>query len=149
MAEKYWEDFKTGDKFVTAGKTITETAVTLAIGLAGLTEPMFVDAEYAGKSQFKGLMVPGPLTMLVMLGLWQQLGLFGNNGLGFLGFDKVRFLLPLRPGDTITVELEVIDSRETSKSDAGLIKWRWDCRNQRSEVVVQKESANLVRRKNG
>ena len=148
MAGKYWEEFKTGDRFVTAGKTITETAITLAVGLAGLTEPMFVDAEFARKSQFKGLMVPGPLTMLMMLGLWQQLGLLGNTGLGFLGFDKVRFLLPVRPGDTVVVELEVIDTRETSKANAGLVRWHWDCKNQRNEVVVQMESANLVSRMN-
>ncbi len=146
MAGKYWEDVNVGDKFITAGKTVTDAAMTVMVGLAGCTEPLFVDEEFAQKTQFKGRIAPGPLTMLMMLGAWQQMGLFSDTAAGLLGYDKVRFTAPLRPGDTITVELEIIDKRETAQPGRGLLKWRWTWKNQRGETVAEMESANLVKR---
>ena len=146
MIGKCWEDVSIGDRFVTGGKTITESVLTLGVGLAGVTEPVFIDEEYAKKTHFKGRILPGPLTILMMFGVWQQLAIFYDTAMGLLGFDKVRFTAPVKPGDTIKVELEVVDKKETSKSDRGLIIWRWICRNQSDEVVVEMESANLVRR---
>ena len=148
MIGKCWEDVNVGDKFVTGGKTITESALTISVGLAGAIEPLFVDEEYAKKTHFKGLVVPGPLTMFMMLGLWQQLAVFYDTAMGLISFDKVRFTAPVRPRDTIKVELEITDKRETSKPDRGLLSWHWTCKNQRDEVVVEMDSANLVRRRN-
>ncbi|MFH1087688.1 MAG: MaoC/PaaZ C-terminal domain-containing protein, partial [Chloroflexota bacterium] len=91
--------------------------------------------------------LPGALTLLMMQGPWQQLGVLSDTGMGLLGFDKVRFPAPVRLGDTIHVEVELIDKRETSKSDRGLLRWRWTCKNQKDEVTVEMESANLARRK--
>ena len=147
MAGKYWEEVKVGDKFLTGGKTITESAITLMVGLAGATEPLFTDAEYAKKTLFKGPIAPGPVTMFMMMGLWMQVGAFSDTAMGLLGFDKVRFTSPVRPGDTIRAEIELIEKKPTDKSDRGFFRWHWVGRNQRDEVVAELESAQLVRRK--
>jgi acyl dehydratase len=146
MAGKYWDELKPGDKFVTAAKTVTRTAIDLTIALGQLTEPMFIDEEFANKKR-GGLMAPGPLTMLTMMGLWQQAGIIGDTGMGFLGFDKVKFVVPVHAGDTISVEIGVLEKRETAKPESGLVRWQWFAKNQRNEVVAQMESATLVKRK--
>ena len=148
MVGKCWEDVNVADKFITAGKTVTESALTIMGGLAGVTEPLFVDEEFARTTHFKGRIAPGPLTMFMMLGLWQQLGAFSDTAMGLLGFDKVTFTAPVRAGDTIRVQIELVEKKETSKPDRGVLRWHWICKNQRGEVVAEMESANLVRRRN-
>ena len=114
----------------------------------GLLELLFTDEEFAQQTHFKGKIAPGPLTLYMMLGLWQQLGTFSDTAMGLLLFDKVKFVAPVRPGDTIRAEVELIEKKETPKSDRGVARWHWKCTNQKNEVVVEMESANLVKRRN-
>lgn len=144
---KYYEDIRLGDRVKTGGKTITESLVTMIVGLGGYTEAFFHDEEFAKTTPFGGRIAPGLVSLLVGGGLSEQAGYFEGSTLGMMGMDNIKFLKPLKPGDTIHVEMEITDKKETSKPDRGLV---WDtksCINQRGEVVAQWDSIHLVRRR--
>jgi len=143
----YFEDFKIGDRFKTHGKTISEGAITMMVGLGGFTIPLHVDEEFCKKTPYGTILPPGRLTLFVMGGLEEQTGIYGEEVIALLGIDKVRFKAPLRTGDTIHVEMEVIDLKETSKPDRGVIVHRSKCLNQLSIVLVECEVSHLIRRR--
>jgi len=147
MAGRYFEDFRIGDKFVTPSKTITEGAITVMIGLAGFTIPLFNDEEYAKKTPFGGRIAPGRLTLFVMGGLEEQTGIYDETVIALVGLDNVRFKGPLRAGDTIHVESEVIDLKETSHPERGIMVHKSQCKNQRGEVIIEAEATHLMRRR--
>ena len=144
---KYFEDFSIGDQYRTPAKTITEAAITIMIGLGGLTSPLFVDEEYARTTPFCSRIAPGRLTLLVMGGLEEQVGLYNETVIALLGLDKIRFKEPLRAGDTIHVEMEIVELKETSKPDRGIVVHRSTCLNQKGEVVVESETTHMIKRR--
>ena len=147
MGVKYYEDINMGDRVTTAGKTITDTFITLVVGLAGYTEPFFHDEEYAKKSIFGGRVAPGVLTIMAAGALVEQSGFWKDSALGLMALNNLEFKGPVKAGDTITVEMDVYDKKETSKPDRGLVWDRKVIRNQRGEVVASFESVHLVRRR--
>jgi len=144
---KYFEDFKVGDKFRSPAKTVTEGAITIMVGLAGFTIPLFNDEEYARQTPFGTRIAPGRLTLFIMGGLEEQIGIYDETVIALIGLDKIRFKAPLRAGDTIYVEFEVIELKETSKPDRGIMVHKSKCLNQKGEVLVECEAAHLMRRK--
>jgi len=144
---RYWEEFKVGETFRTPGKTMTEAAITFMVALGGFTIPLFNDEEFAKKTPFGTRIAPGRLTLFVMGGLEEQLGIYEGGLIALVGIDKVRFKAPLKAGDTIHVEFEVIDLRETSRPDRGIVVHRSRCINQRGEVLVECEASHLMRRR--
>jgi len=147
VAGRYFEEFNVGDKVITPGKTITDTAITTIVGLAGFTEAFFNDEEYAKTTVFGGRIAPGRLTLLMMGALSEQTGIWERTVIALLGINNVRIVGPLRAGDTITVEIEIVDKRETSKGDRGIIVHKETCKNQRGEVIAQCEATHSVWRK--
>lgn len=144
---RYYEDMQVGDKVTTAGKTLTDALVTTIVALGGYTEPFFHDEEYAKASHFRGRIAPGVVSLVVAGGLSEQAGYFSGSALALMGMNNIKFPAPIRPGDTIHVEMEVIDKKETAKPDRGLVWDRKNCVNQRGEVVAQWESIHLVKRR--
>ena len=147
MKGLYYEDFKVGDKFVTPAKTITEGAITMMVGLGGFTVPLFTDEEYAKTTIYKGLIAPGRMTLYMMGGLSEQLGIFHGTVVGLVGIDKVRMKNPLRAGDTIKVEMEITGMRETKNPRHGIIVHKETCLNQRGEILLEDEVTHLMLRK--
>lgn len=144
---KYFEDFRVGEVFRTPGKTMTEGAIAMMVGLGGFTIPLFNDEEYARQTPFGSRIAPGRLTLFVMGGLEEQIGIYDETVIALLGLDKVRFKAPLKAGDTIHVEFEVIDLKETSKPDRGIMVHKSKCLNQRGEVLIECEATHLMRRR--
>lgn len=146
MAGKRFNDINVGDKFLTPGKTVTDTHVTTFVGLGGYLAPFFLDEEYAKGTVFGGRVVPGRVTVLLMGGLVEQAEIFDLDGLiAMLGLDKVRVQAPLRIGDTIKVEVEITEKRLTSKGDRGIIVHAERCFNQRGEMVAELEGTHLLK----
>ena len=82
--------------------------------LTGFTEPLFMDMEYIRRESVFGTRVaPGVLTFALAEGLTLQTGILHGTGLALLSYD-VRVLAPVLAGDTIAVEIEVVDRRERS-----------------------------------
>jgi acyl dehydratase len=145
---RYWEDYNVGDRFQTAGRTISQAMIDIMVGLGGYTESFFLDEEEAKKSLYGGRIAPGRVTIFMMGGMETQSGMWDLEAiLALMGIDKIRIKAPLRAGDTIRVEMEVMEKRETSKPDRGIIIHKSVCKNQRGEEVAETEAVHLVKRR--
>ena len=132
-----------------AARTISETDIVSFVNLGGFTEPLFMDMEYvARESVFKRRAAPGALTFALSEGLIMQTGLIHGTGMAYLG-GEIRVVAPVLEGDTLRVEVEVAEKRETKKSDRGIVTYRHRVLNQRDEVVQEGETDLLVERRHG
>ena len=147
MMGLYWEEWEIGAEFVSPARTVTETDMVMFTGLSGDYNPLHVNEEYCKQTQFGGRIVQGPLVYSIAAGLVFQLPLYDHTLIAFLGFDSLKFTKPVKPGDTIHVELKVLEKRETSNSDRGVMKRQLKVVNQRGEVVQEGIQAFLLKRK--
>jgi acyl dehydratase len=137
MEGKHFEDVNAGDKFLSTGRTIFETDIVNFLGLSRINEPLFNDREYYEKQGIlKGRLVPGPLTYVIAMGLFTNLGIVHGTVLAFLGMDEFRIPKPVFCGDTLTLEVEVLRTRQTSKPKQGVVAFKFTTRNQRGEEVM-------------
>jgi itaconyl-CoA hydratase len=133
---KYGDDFNIGDIYTTGSITVTETHVVNWAGLTMDFYPLHMDAEYAAKTSFGERLAHGPLIFGLAVGLVSTAGFGGDAAVAWLGVDKMQMLAPVRIGDTVTVIVEVIDKKPTSKPDKGIQVWRYTVKNQRAESVM-------------
>lgn len=131
----YWTELPVGTQLRTYGRTITETDIINFVSVAGMLESLFVDAEYrAAHAAIPGRPAPAALVLALCEGLVLNATAQGT-GLAFLGMD-LTVKAPVSQGDTIHVELEVVEQRAASKLGRGLIRTRNHVLNQRGELVM-------------
>jgi acyl dehydratase len=115
----WFEDFTVGQRFATAGCTISEAQI-LEFGWAHDPQPFHIDVEAARAGPFGGLIASGFQTLLVAFRLVYQERIINAASLGSPGLDEVRWLRPVRPGDTLRVSGEVREARPSrSRPDRG------------------------------
>lgn len=149
MRGLYWEDWEIGAEFESPARTITETDIVMFAALSGDYNPLHVNEEYCKKTQFGGRIAHGPLIYAVAAGLIFQLHLYDDTLIAFLGFDSLKFTKPVKPGDTIHARIKVLERRETSNPERGVMKRELKVFNQRGEVVLEALQAFLLKRKPG
>jgi acyl dehydratase len=131
----YWQDMPVGAKFKTYGRTITETDIVNFISCTGFLEVLFTDMEFVREhSAIKGRLAPGALVYALGEGL-TMLGTIQGTGLAFLHME-MDVKGPTFAGDTIHVEIEVIEQRPASKGGRGLVRTRNSIINQKGETVL-------------
>lgn len=140
-----WEDMPVGARFRTVGRTIFEADITGFVGVTGMTEVLFTNAEYLReRSAFAGRrLVPGALVLALSEGLLMQ-SVVQGTGIAFLGME-LTVEGPSFAGDTIRVECEVLESRETSKPGRGMVRTRNRVTNQHGACVMVYTPARLVK----
>lgn len=144
---RYFEDFQVGEVIQTMGRTVTETDLVNFIGVSGMFEELFINREFAeNESIYRRRLVPGALTYAIQEGLSVQLGLIHRTGLAFLGLE-LRIPAPTLVGDTIHVEIETIDKRETRQRDRGVVTFRHTVKNQRDETVMVADIKRMIQRR--
>ncbi|PYK64037.1 MAG: dehydratase [Verrucomicrobia bacterium] len=142
MSNRYFDDLKVGDRFKSDLFEVTEKQI---IDFARDFDPQIFHLEPARGEQalFKGLIASGWHTAAITMRLFVQTLSFAEGAIG-LGVDELRWLNPVRPGDTLTVETEIIDLRlSRSKPNYGIIRLRNVTTNQRGEIV-QTMTANAM-----
>lgn len=146
---RFFEDLQVGDKFTTAGRTVTECDIVHFFMLSGAFEELFTNREFVEKeSVFKRRIAQGPLTFIISLGLGIQLGLTRGTGMAFLGLDQLRVSQPVFENDTIHMEIEVMEKRESkSHADRGIVTTKHTVLNQRNEPVLYYNQSVMVRRR--
>ena len=146
MHGTYWDDYEVGGRYTTLARTISETDIVNFVNLGGFTEPLFMDMEYVKKqSLFGRRAAPGALTLTFSEGLVMQTGLIHGVGMAWLG-GEVKVTAPVLEGDTIHVEIEIADKRETKKPDRGIVTYKHKVLNQRDEVVMELTLQRMIRR---
>jgi len=147
VTDRYFEDFKKGDRFVSGGMTITDAAI-LDFARQWDPQPFHLDAEFSRKWAFGGLIASGLHTMCVTLRLWLDLGVFRACSLGSPGLGETQFPRPVRPGDTLRVVTDIVELRlSASKPDRGLARIRQVTINQRGEHVMEQETLVFLKRR--
>ncbi|MBR86640.1 MAG: dehydratase [Rhodospirillaceae bacterium] len=143
----FWEEWDIGAEFQTASRTITEADIVNFSGISGDYNPLHIDEEFCKQTQFGTRIAHGPLVYSIAAGLLFQLHLYDDTLIAFLGFDSLKFTLPVKIGDTVRVRIEVLEKRETSKPDRGVMKRLLQVLNQRDEVVQEGVQAFLLKKK--
>lgn len=133
---KYGDDFNVGDVYTTPSITVTETHVVNWACLTMDFYPLHMDKEYAAKTQFGQRLAHGPLIFGMAVGLVSMAGFAGDSAVAWLGVDNLKMLAPVFIGDTVTVVVEVVEKKPTSKPDKGVQTWRYSVKNQRGETVM-------------
>jgi acyl dehydratase len=143
----YFEDFTPGREFRTEGITVTEGQI-IDFGMAFDPQPFHLNVEAAKQTIYEGLIASGFQTMALTFRLFVQTRALAACSLGSPGVDEVRWLRPVRPGDTLRAAVQVLDQRpSTSKPDRGIVRLHWTTLNQRDEPVLTMTSMQLVRRR--
>ena len=122
----YFEDFEVGQRFTTPARTVTEADVVNFAGVSGDYNPIHTDAEFAKSTPFGQRIAHGLLVLSMLTGLRQRTGHFEG---------------------TVIAWLEILEKRETSKPDRGILVQRVRVYNQRGEVVQEGEFVTMVRRR--
>jgi acyl dehydratase len=146
MKTCYFEDFKPGDRFESPGMTMTESAI-IDFAARFDPQPFHMDRVAAEKSIYGGLIASGIHTVAVTFRLLLQTGALANN-LGSPGFDELRWLRPVRPGDTLRAVGEVVEVRPSaSRPDRGTVRFRCTTLNQNDEPVQTVYCNQLLQRR--
>lgn len=132
---RYFEDFQVGDKIVTRGRTVTEADIVNFAALSGDWYPLHTNIEYAKETQFGERIAHGMLVLSLASGLFSPEYVLNMAFIAFYGMDKVRFTAPTKIGDTIHVELEVMDKQDKGKY-GGVVSFRESVKNQKEENVA-------------
>lgn len=136
MPTKYWNDFALGQMVVTPAITVTETHVVNWAGLTMDFYPLHMDSEFASKTVFHERIAHGPLTFALGVGLMYRTGVAEDSVIAWLGADISQIPAPVKLGDTIHVEAEVTELRETKNPNQGVMVMRYHVMNQRGEMVM-------------
>ena len=143
MTEHYLDDFAVGQTFGSGRLRIDEERIR-AFAAEFDPQPFHLDAEAARNSPFGGLAASGWHTAALTMRLLVESALKPAGGIVGAGFDEFRWPRPVRPGDELRVESEVLEVRPSkSKPGQGMIKVRTTTFNQNGEAV-QVSVGNLV-----
>lgn len=147
--ELFWDDLEIGARYSTASRTITETDVVTFAALTGDFNRLHVDAEYAKTTHFGQRIAHGLLVASVSAGLNTRtvVNQFIEHALLGLLETELTFKRPTFLGDTISVSVEVVELKETSRKDRGVAVFRRTTTNQRKEAVLEVRAVMMVRRR--
>jgi acyl dehydratase len=138
MSRLYFEDLAPGTVFTHGARTITREEI-VAFAAEFDPQPMHLDEEAAKKTMLGGLSASGWHTCAIMMRLIYDGFLVKKNAasMGAPGIDEVKWLKPVRPGDTLSMRLTVLEKREPkTRPDLGFVQFRCELLNQHGEVVL-------------
>lgn len=145
--ERYFEDFKVGERFRSGGVTLTESEI-IGFALAYDPQPFHIDVEAAARSPFGGLIASGLQTFALGWRMFLHEGLFKACSMGSPGIDELRWTSPVRPGDTIYTQAEVMEvTPSSSKPDRGSLRMAYQIVNQRAETVLTMKIVHILKRR--
>jgi acyl dehydratase len=146
-APRYWDDYEVGQKFDLGSTSFTADEI---VSFARQYDPQsfHVDAAAAGQSMFGGLIASGWHVTAKLMRLFVDNYVDQRTALGSPGVDEVRWLKPVRPGDTLSASVECagkVPSR--SRPEMGIVHEQWRATNQKGELVMTLKGTNMVRRR--
>jgi acyl dehydratase len=143
-AGHYFEDFTVGERIVTRGVTLTEASI-VDFGQQFDPQPFHVDATAAAESPYGGLIASGFHTAALCFRLFVDQGRLADCSLGSPGIEQLRWLAPVRPGDTLHAEVEVAAARRSgSRPDRGLVTLDYRTENQHGDTVLTMRIVHLL-----
>ena len=143
---RYLDDFEVGEVFV-ADPVVLDEEEIISFAERYDPQPFHTDPKAAKDSYYKGLIASGFQTTVVAFSQFARLGLIVESSMGGPGLDDVRWLVPVRPGDRLHTQIEVLEVRPSkSKPDRGVIRFAFRVDNQAGETVCTFSSVGILKR---
>lgn len=130
-----FSDFTVGQTIDAGSVTADETSITTFAAQFD-PQPFHVDKTAAAESHFGGLIASGFHTCGMAMRLVVDNVLRGSDSCGSPGLEYLKWPAPVRPGDTLSLKLEILDVRRSRSGDYGIVRWQWNMTNQRGQVVL-------------
>jgi acyl dehydratase len=145
MDTLWYEDAQPGLRFRTGARTVTEADIVNFSGVSGDFNELHVNAEKMRSSSFGERIAHGALVLSIATGLRSQTRLFDKSIIAFAEIRSWRFLAPVFIGETIYVQNEIVERRQTSKPDRGVVVQQVEVVNQRGDVVQAGQMVTMLR----
>jgi acyl dehydratase len=143
---EWFEDFKTGMRFKGGQVQVTEADIK-RFAAEFDPQPFHLDNAAAEHTAFKGLAASGWHTAALAMRLTVEIHPFGPHPLLGLGVDNLRWMLPVRPGDTLRIEGELVGLTPSRTKPQGTVLIKWTLYNQRDEAVYTFTPIGVVPRR--
>jgi acyl dehydratase len=126
----YYEEYAIGQKIRTAARTVTEADIVGFAGISGDFNQIHVDAAYAKATPYGQRIAHGLCVLSIASGLAVQTGIMEGTILAFREIIEWKFAAPVFIGDTIHVDIEVLDTKAIPRLNAGAVTLMLDVQNQ-------------------
>lgn len=140
----YFEEFEVGQKIVTSARTVTESDVVTFAGLSGDYNQIHTDAEFSKNTPFGQRVAHGLLGLSIASGLAMRTGVLEGTVLAFREINEWKFVKPVFMGDTVHVEMHILETKALPRLTAGSILIEVELKNQHQEVVMKGKWTVLV-----
>ena len=147
MDTRFLDDLAAGQTFTTNGVTLTEGDI-IDFAWRYDPQPFHLDVGAATRSPYGGLIASGFQSLALCFRLFIQTGVFRESSIGSPGIDELRWLAPVRPGDTLHCAVDVLEVKPSaSKPDRGIARLKYRAINQQGVAVLSFIVMHLLRRK--
>lgn len=148
MSHKYyWEDFYPGKVIEIGGYSLSEDEI-VEFARKYDPQPFHTDKDKAAQSFYGGLIASGWQTASLCMRMLCDLYLLESASMGSPGVDELRWVKPVRPGDTLRLKSTVLETRaSTSRPDMGTVRSRSEVYNQHGELVMHMSGVGMFRRR--
>jgi len=145
---EWFEDLALGMRFKSAEKLVTREDIK-RFAAEFDPQPYHLDEAAAEKTPLQGLAASGWHTAAIVMRLATDVRPFGPHPLLGIGVDDLRWLAPVRPGDALHIEGEVVELTPSKTKSQGVVKVKWTAFNQRGEPVYTFTPIGIVPRRPG
>ncbi|GAB4421823.1 MAG: MaoC/PaaZ C-terminal domain-containing protein [Anaerolineales bacterium] len=140
----YFEEFEVGQKITSAGRTIAEGDVMNFAGFSGDYNQIHTDAEFAKNTPYGQRIAHGLLGLSIASGLAMRTGVLEGTVIAFREINNWKFIKPIFLGDTIHVEMEIVETKALPRIGGGAITLVLDVKKQTGETVMKGTWTALV-----
>ncbi|MCP4424502.1 MAG: dehydratase [Chloroflexi bacterium] len=140
-----FNEFNLGDCYESQGRTVTEADVVAFAGLSGDFNPLHTNAQFAQSTPFGERIAHGMLVMAMATGMANWTGIFEGTTIALME-QVIRYRGAVKFGDTVHLQLEVLEKKETSKPNRGVVKFAARMLNQDDGLVIDSDWTLLMKR---
>lgn len=142
----FYDDFTVEEKFYLEPVTVTEKEI---FEFAGKYDPLPIHTNpgFAKESIYGGIIASGFHTLCTVHSKMIERKMVFEEVIGGLGIDSLQWLAPVRPNDTLSTEVEIVDKIPSSKGGRGILVYKITARNQSNQVVMTYQVKSLVKSK--
>jgi acyl dehydratase len=140
----YFEEFEVGQQITTVGRTVSESDIFNFAGFSGDYNQIHTDAEFSKDTPFGQRVAHGLLGLSIASGLAMRTGVLEGTVIAFREIDNWKFIAPVFIGDTIHVEMEVIETKALRRIGGGSVVITLDVKKQSGETVMKGNWTVLV-----
>ncbi|HVB72085.1 MAG TPA: MaoC family dehydratase [Ktedonobacteraceae bacterium] len=144
---RYFEDFQVGETIQLGSKQVSEAEI-IEFARQYDPQPFHISPEEANNSFYGGLIASGWHTVSLLMRMMVDEMINDTISMGSPGVDEVRFLKPVRPGDTLRARLTIVDSTPSkSRANMGILKSKSEVFNQQEELVLTMNGVHFIGRR--